>query len=89
MVSEPDEAARLAGELARELAKEKPNSWEWCHEVDRITEAAKAKLRPLIAQVEELQESLHLANGVAQLAMKHRDAAEADNLALQEILNRK
>ncbi|HUU96095.1 MAG TPA: hypothetical protein VM487_10175, partial [Phycisphaerae bacterium] len=31
----------------------------------------------LQAQLAEAQECLHLANGVAQLAMKHRDDAEA------------
>lgn len=32
----------------------------------------------LAAEVDQLKEALHLANGVADLAMKHRDAAEAE-----------
>lgn len=33
-------------------------------------------IRELLEENERLRESLHLANGVADLAMKHRDAAE-------------
>lgn len=35
-------------------------------------------------KIAELEESLHYANGVAELAMKHRDAAEARVLELEE-----
>jgi len=34
-------------------------------------------------RIVELEESLHLANGTADLAMKHRDEAEAENARLR------
>lgn len=37
---------------------------------------AKEEVERLRARVEELEESLHMANGTADLAMKHRDMAE-------------
>ena len=40
------------------------------------------------AEIEELRASLHYANGVADLAMLHRDAAEAEVERLREALAR-
>lgn len=42
--------------------------------------------RGLERRVAELEEALHLANGTAELAMQHRDAAEKELTAFKERL---
>ena len=41
-----------------------------------------------LAKIKKLKEDVHLANGVADLAIKHRDAAEADVVARQALVTR-
>lgn len=43
-----------------------------------LADAADAAITALRARVAELEKSVHYANGTADLAMKHRDAAEAE-----------
>jgi len=50
----------------------------------QMEEYAADNQAPLIARIDELEESLHLANGTADLAMKHRDAAETEAERKQE-----
>ena len=58
-----------------------------------IRDYARANMEPLIAEIEALRAELaeardgwHMANGTADLAMKHRDAAEARAEGLAEAL---
>ena len=50
------------------------------------TDSWKARAEQAEAQLAEAKEQAHYANGVAELAMKHRDAAEAQRDAMREAL---
>lgn len=51
-------------------------------------EALLAAVRARDTQITELKESLHYANGTAELAMKHRDIAEKRIAELNELIER-
>ena len=51
---------------------------------DETVRRFEVQLAALRAEVEELQESLHMSEGTRKLAIRHRDAAEADAEALRE-----
>jgi hypothetical protein len=55
------------------------------HHAKMIVEAVNA-YEPLKARLAEVEEKLHYVNGVADLAMKHRDAAEARIAVLEKVL---
>lgn len=54
--------------------------------VDNFPAEAAAELDALRARVAEAEEGWHMANGVADLAMKHRDMAEARVAELSNML---
>ena len=64
-----------------------PNGRRWLFNPEdrpRVEDYARANMEPLIAKIETLRAELaeardgwHMANGAADLTMKHRDAAEA------------
>ena len=56
--------------------------------VEHHTAAKDAEIKALRAEVAEAREGWHMANGTADLAMKHRDAAEARAERLAEALRK-
>jgi len=83
----------LSADLARATA-ERQNWKEWAEEAramfhKQIDAAAVMKTRAEQAEqrVAELDESLHLANGTADLALHHRDIAEQRNAELEAALD--
>ena len=64
-----------------------PNGRRWLFNPEdrpRVEDYARTNMEPLIAEIEALRAEIaeardgwHMANGTADLAMKHRDAAEA------------
>ena len=73
-----------------------PNGRRWLFNPEdrpRVEDYARTNMEPLIAEIEALRAEIaeardgwHMANGTADLAMKHRDAAEARAERLAEAL---
>jgi chromosome segregation ATPase len=57
-------------------------------ERNRIIGMSREREARHLAEIKKLKEDVHLANGVADLAIKHRDAAEADVVARQALITR-
>jgi hypothetical protein len=68
--------ARKDAEIAG-LIREKEALVARCCEWTKLYSEQQERAERVEARVAALEESLHYANGVAELAMKHRDAAEA------------
>jgi hypothetical protein len=55
-------------------------------QLHELADWQRGEIERLQAELAEAQETAHYANGVADLAMKHRDAAEADAARLRSAL---
>jgi hypothetical protein len=58
---------------------------EDCQKIE--TEAMYSEIKRLRAENEQLKEDLHYSNGCCELAMKHRDIAEAEVEQLKNYIN--
>jgi hypothetical protein len=84
LTKERDAAIREIGPAFAEI--------EWLRaemeERSRIIGMSREREARHLAEIKKLKEDVHLANGVADLAIKHRDAAEADVVARQALVTR-